>query len=127
MRSWCDPVKFEQYRLNPSDVIRAVQQQNDQIPSGKIGAAPAIRGQEINITLKTASRLQRVDQFENIFLRINEDGSALYLKDVAKVELHNERYAVTSLFNGKPAAGFAVKLSPGANALEASKHIKAEM
>ena len=127
MRIWCDPVRFEQYRLNPSDVVRAIQQQNDQIPSGKIGAAPAVAGQEINITLNTASRLQTVEEFENIFLRITEDGSALYLKDVARVELHNERYIVKALYNGAPAAGFAIKLSPGANALETTEHIKNEM
>ena len=127
MRIWCDPVKFEQYKLNPSDVIRAVQQQNDQIPSGKIGAAPALSGQQINITLNTASRLQTVEQFENIFLRITEDGSSLLLKDVARVELHNERYVVKARFNGLPSAGFAIKLSPGANALETTKHVKAEM
>ncbi|MDL2328665.1 efflux RND transporter permease subunit [Desulfosarcina sp. OttesenSCG-928-A07] len=127
MRVWCDPAKFEQYKLNPSDIALAIQEQNDQVPSGKVGASPAIRGQEINITLKTASRLQTVEEFENIFLRINEDGSTLRLKDVARVELHNERYLVSSRFNGQPSAGFAIKLSPGENALEATKHIKAEM
>ena len=127
MRIWCDPVKFEQYALNPSDVVRAIQEQNDQIPSGKVGASPAVRGQEINITLNTASRLQTVPEFENIFIRINEDGSALYLRDIARVELHNERYAVSSRFNGRPAAGFAIKLAPGENALETTRHIKAEM
>ena len=127
MRIWCDPEKFEQYKLNPSDVVAAIQQQNDQVASGKVGALPSLKGQEISVTVNAAERLQTVEEFENIFLRVNEDGSSLYLGDVARIELHNERYVARSMFNGRSSAGFAIKLASGANALETTSRIKDEM
>ncbi|MDR2605056.1 MAG: efflux RND transporter permease subunit [Desulfovibrio sp.] len=124
MRIWCDPEKMEQFRLNPSDVTAAITEQNQQVTGGQIGAAPAVAGQEINITVNASSRLETASQFENIFIRTLEDGSALYLKDVARVELNNERFQAFGRYNGYPSAGLAVKLASGANALETTDNIK---
>ncbi|MDR1946776.1 MAG: efflux RND transporter permease subunit [Desulfovibrio sp.] len=124
MRIWCNPEKMEQFRLNPSDISTAITEQNDQVPGGQIGAAPAVAGQEINVTVNAASRLEAASQFENIFLRTLEDGSALYLKDVARVELNNERFQAFGRYNGYPSAGLAVKLASDANALTTAESIK---
>lgn len=127
MRIWCDPIKFEKYKLNPSDVIMAVKAQNAQVPGGQIGAAPAVMGQEINVTVNASSRLETVEQFENIFLRNNPDGSALLLKDVARVELNGERFMANSHYNGMPSAALALKLASGANALNTADSIKEKL
>ena len=124
MRIWCDPAKFEKYKLNPSDVIAAIKAQNAQIPGGQVGAAPAIKGQEINITVNAASRMETVEQFENIFLRANPDGSALFLKDVATIELNGESFMASSRYNGMASSGLAIKLASGANALDTAAGIK---
>ncbi|MDR2800776.1 MAG: efflux RND transporter permease subunit, partial [Desulfovibrio sp.] len=124
MRIWCDPEKMERFKLNPSDVIAAVSEQNEQVTGGQVGAAPALPGQELNITVNASSRLESVSQFENIFIRTLEDGSILYLKDVARIELNNERFQAFGRFNGYPSAGLAIKLASGANALETTDLIK---
>lgn len=127
MRIWLDPLKMEQYKLNPSDIITIIRQQNAQVAGGQIGAAPALPGQEINITVIAAERLATVEQFENIFLRSKSDGSSLFLKDVARIELDNERFTSEAYFNGKPSSGLAIKLASGANALNTSALIKKEL
>ncbi|MDR0826932.1 MAG: efflux RND transporter permease subunit, partial [Desulfovibrio sp.] len=127
MRIWCDPEKMERFKLNPSDVIAAVAEQNMQVTGGQVGAAPAMQGQELNLTVNASSRLEAVSQFEYIFIRTLEDGSALYLKDVARVELNNERFQATGRFNGNPSASLAIKLAAGANALDTTDLIKAQI
>ncbi len=127
MRIWCDPAKFEKYKLNPSDVIAAIKGQNAQVPGGQVGAAPALLGQEINVTVNAASRLESVEQFENIYLRTNPDGSVLLLKDVAKVELNGESFMAFSHYNGMPSSGLAIKLASGANALDTAEGIKTKL
>ena len=127
MRIWCDPEKFEQYKLNPSDIVNAIKEQNDQVTGGQVGASPALSGQEINITVNAATRLETVSQFENIFIRTNEDGSALYLKDVARIELNNERFSAIAKYNGMTSSGVAIKLAAGANALNTVESIKSEL
>ena len=127
MRIWLDPERMRQYKLNPSDVIAAISDQNEQVTGGQVGAGPAVPGQQINLTVNASSRLQTVPEFENIFLRINEDGSALYLRDVARVELNDDLYLATSRFNGKPSAGLDIKLASGANALETAQAIKEKL
>lgn len=127
MRIWLDPIKMDQYRLNPSDVLRSIREQNTQVTGGQIGAAPTVSGQQINITVIAAERFEKVDQFEKIFIRTNPDGSSLFLKDIAKVELNNELFNQESFYNGKPCAVLAIKLASGANALNTSSLIKKEM
>ncbi|MDL2279223.1 efflux RND transporter permease subunit [Desulfovibrio sp. OttesenSCG-928-G11] len=127
MRIWADPDKFEQYKLNPSDVSRAIQAQNAQVAGGKLGGMPAVPGQQISVTVNAASRLESVEQFRNIMLRMNPDGSVVRLKDVARVELGGENLNVLTRYNGKEASGLALKLATGANALQTTENIKAEV
>ncbi len=118
MRIWLDPDKLFTYRLTPADVKAAIQAQNSQISAGQVGGTPSVKGQQMNFTILSQSRLESAAQFENVLLRVNTDGSAVRLKDVARCELGSESYDRLSRFNGKPAAGLAVKLATGANALD---------
>ncbi|MDR2744634.1 MAG: efflux RND transporter permease subunit, partial [Desulfovibrio sp.] len=127
MRIWCDPLKLEKYRLNPSEVISIIREQNNQVAGGQVGASPARPGQEINLTLNASSLLRTVEDFENILLRINPDGSHLRLKDVAGVELNREQFLEQSRSDGKEAAALLFKLASGANALDTAKAIKNEL
>jgi multidrug efflux pump len=127
MRIWCDPFTLEKYRLNPSEVIAAIREQNNQAAGGHVGASPARPGQEINLTLNASSLLKTVEDFENILLRINPDGSYLRLRDVARVELNREQFLEQSRNNGKEAAALLFKLASGANALDTAQAIKNEL
>ncbi|MEO8811541.1 MAG: efflux RND transporter permease subunit [Caulobacteraceae bacterium] len=124
MRVWLDPYKLNNYKLMPSDVRAAILAQNVQISAGEIGGLPAPRGQALNATVTAQSRLQTPEQFRAIILRTQPDGSQVHLSDVARVELGANNYSVTSRFNGRPAAGIAVKLAPGANALSTAEAVK---
>ena len=125
MRIWLDPNKLLQYKLMPSDVINAVNAQNAQVSAGQIGAAPFVEGQQLNLSISVQERLQTPEQFGAIILRTNPDGSLIRVRDVARVELGSESYSVFSRYNGAPAAGIAVKLATGANALETAETTKA--
>jgi len=125
MRIWLDPGKLANYRLTPSDVVSAVRVQNAQVAVGQLGGTPAIDGQQINATITAQDRLQTVDQFRAIVLRSEADGSVLRLGDVARVELGSENYSVISRYNGQPAAGLAISLATGANALATADGVAA--
>ncbi|WNW11623.1 efflux RND transporter permease subunit [Pseudomonas sp. DTU_2021_1001937_2_SI_NGA_ILE_001] len=125
MRIWLDPAKLNQYQLTPGDVKTAVSAQNVQVASGQLGGLPAVAGQQLNATIIGKTRLRTAEQFENILLKVNADGSQVRVKDVAKVGLGAQDYSIDSQFNGKPASGMAIKLAPGANALDTAKAIRA--
>lgn len=127
MRIWCYPDKMLQYKLNPQDVIAAVQEQNAQIAGGQTGAAPAPPGQEVSITINASSCLESVEEFEHIILKVKEDSSVLFLKDVARIELNEEQFMGGTWFNGHMGTGVAFKLASGANVLDTTKAIKAEL
>lgn len=127
MRIWCYPDKMLQYKLNPQDVIAAVQEQNAQIAGGQTGAAPAPPGQEVSITINASSNLESVEEFERIILKVKKDGSVLFLKDVARIELNEEQFMGGTWFNGHMGTGIAFKLASGANVLDTTKAIKAEL
>ena len=127
MRIWCDPDKMRQYKLNPQDVIGAIRSQNAQVAGGQVGAAPALPGQEINIAINASSSLETVEEFEQIQLQVEENGSAVLLKDVARIELNEESSMGTTFFNGHAGTGLAFKLSSGANVLQTTRGIKAEL
>ncbi|MDB5969078.1 MAG: multidrug transporter [Hydrocarboniphaga sp.] len=127
MRIWLDPVKLNNYGLTPTDVSSALQAQNVQIASGEIGGLPAARGQRLNVTIIGPQRLQSADQFGRILLRVTSSGARVLLRDVARVSLGGENYSVASKYNGKPAAGLAIKLAPGANALDTAKAVRATL
>jgi len=127
MRVWLDPDKLNNYKLTTSDVTSAVTAQNTQISAGQLGGAPAVSGQGFSATVTAQSRLQTVEQFEQILLRSAEDGGEVRLKDVARVEIGAQSYETVARFNGQPAAGMGIRLASGANALETADRIRAKL
>lgn len=124
MRIWLDPHKLISYQLAVNDIINALNAQNVDVSAGQIGGLPSIKGQQINATVNVASLLQTVTDFEKIILRVNQNGSQLRLKDVARVELGSQSYDRIIRYKRKPAAGIAVSLAAGANALTAAAAVK---
>ncbi|MEC8009869.1 MAG: efflux RND transporter permease subunit [Pseudomonadota bacterium] len=124
MRVWLDPAKLYSFDMTPLDVQSAIQVQNTDISAGQLGGMPALDGQMINATIQAQSRLQTVEDFENIVLRVNENGSQVRIKDVAKVEIGAASYDRIVRYKRKPASGMAVMLATGANALETAKLVK---
>jgi multidrug efflux pump len=127
MRIWIDPAKLTGYSLSAADVNSAIKAQNAQVSSGAIGDLPNITGQSIAATVMVNGQLTNVAQFGNIVLRANADGSAVRLKDVARIELGAQAYATSARLNGKPAVGIGVQLSPSGNAMAAAKAVRARM
>jgi multidrug efflux pump len=127
MRIWLDPDKLRKYNLQPSDVVSAISSQNVQVSSGQVGGMPAMKGTQLNATISSSSLLQTQAQFENIFLKTESSGAQVFLKDVARVEKGQESYDASGEYNGKPAAGMAIKLASGANALETSDLVTEKM
>ena len=125
MRIWLDPSKLRSYSLTPSDVMAAVKAQNKQISLGEVGSNPIEDGQQLNVKIKAQQQLTSVPAFERILLRVNADGSAVRLRDVARVELGRESYTSAARYNGKPAAGVGIKLASDANALKTSEAVAA--
>ncbi|MFN1129969.1 efflux RND transporter permease subunit [Lelliottia nimipressuralis] len=124
MRIWLDPAKLASYALMPSDVQTSIEAQNVQVSAGKIGALPSSNAQQLTATVRAQSRLQTVDQFKNIIIKSQSNGSVVRIGDVARVEMGSEDYTATAKLNGHPAAGVAVMLSPGANALSTATAVK---
>ncbi|MCE2594527.1 efflux RND transporter permease subunit [Motilimonas cestriensis] len=127
MRIWLDPLRLTQYNLTSQDIMASIREQNAQVSAGQLGGSPSLPGQELNATVSAQSRLQTVEQFEKIIIKADVSGAKVYLADVARVELGAESYAVESYYNGKPAAGLAVKLATGANALDTADAVKEKL
>ena len=127
MRIWLNPHQLNNYGLMPSDVQTAIEAQNSQVTSGEIGSLPSLNDQYLNATVTAQSRLETSTQFESIILRTNNDGSAVYLRDVARIELGAENYQNLTTLNGHPAAGISIQLASGANALETAEKIRVEV
>ncbi|HSZ74112.1 MAG TPA: efflux RND transporter permease subunit [Rhizomicrobium sp.] len=126
MRIWLDPFKLNSYGLTPTDVQNAVLAQNVQVSAGELGAQPTVPGQQLDATVTAQSRLSTPQQFRDIVLKASTSGAIVRLGDVARVELGAQSYAVVSRMNGKPAAGIAIQLAPGANALTTADAVKAK-
>ena len=127
MRIWLDPAKLNNFSLTPVDVNNALQDQNIQVPAGELGGLPAVHGQRLHATIIGPQRLSSADEFGRVLLKVNSDGSQVRLRDVARIGLGAESYAVYTEYNGHPAAGLAVKLATGANALETANAVRATM
>jgi hydrophobe/amphiphile efflux-1 (HAE1) family protein len=127
MRIWLDADKLASFRLTPLDVRDAISAQNVQVSAGQFGAAPAVQGQQLNATITAQTRLQTAEEFEAILLRVNENGSQVRLKDVARVELAGESFEIESWFNGNPTGGMGIRLAIGSNALETAAAAKARL
>ncbi|MFD2112148.1 efflux RND transporter permease subunit [Thiorhodococcus fuscus] len=127
MRIWLDSDSLTALGLTPSDVISAIQSQNVQAAVGRIGAQPMTPDQQFQITLQTQGRLTDVDQFENIVVRANPDGSTVLVKDVGRVELGANQSDSVSRLDGQGTAAMAIYLAPGANAVSVANGIKSAM
>jgi multidrug efflux pump len=127
MRIWLDPLKLASYSLTPDDITSAITAQNAQVSAGQIGAQPAPPGQALNATVTAQSRLQTPEEFRAIIVKGSTAGAIVHLSDVARVELGNENYNFTARVNGKPSAGLAISLAPGANALATAEAVKARV
>ena len=124
MRIWLNPVYLYQYEISPSDVSLAVSERNTNVTVGSLGDQPVVPGQQVTMSLSAQSQLSSVSDFERILLKTEEDGSTVYLVDVARVELAAENFGISSRYNGKPAAGFGINLAAGANAVETAKRVR---
>ena len=127
MRIWLDPAKLVNYKLTTADVRSAIQAQNTQVSAGQLGGTPAVEGQQLNATISALGRLQTKEQFGEILLKTNANGGKVYLRDVARLELGAESYGMVGRYNGKPAAGIAIRLASGANALTTAEGVKAKV
>ncbi|MGA0540817.1 multidrug efflux RND transporter permease subunit [Neotabrizicola sp. VNH66] len=127
LRIWIDPDRMTGLNLTPAEVTAAIRAQNAQVAGGSIGADPNPVSTEITATVLLKGQLKTVEDFQNIILRANADGSSVRLKDVARVELGAQTYAFSSRLNGQPAAAMAVQLSSTGNALATSTAVKDKM
>ncbi|SUG46508.1 efflux pump [Salmonella enterica subsp. arizonae] len=121
MRIWLDPAKLNSFQMTAKDVTDAIASQNAQIAVGQLGGTPSVDKQALNATINAQSLLQTPQQFRDITLRVNQDGSEVQLGDVATVEMGAEKYDHLSRFNGNPASGLGVKLASGANEMATAK------
>ena len=124
MRIWLDPNKLVSYQLTPSDIIAAIRAQNVQVSSGQLGGLPTREGVQLSATVIGKTRLQTPEQFENILLKVNADGSQVRLGDVAEVGLGSENFAIAGEHNGRPSVGMALRLATGANQLETVENVR---
>ncbi|HYN39734.1 MAG TPA: efflux RND transporter permease subunit, partial [Rhodospirillales bacterium] len=117
MRLWLQPEKLQAYNLSPGDVTRAVRAQNVELATGELGQAPAAAGQQLNAVIVTRSRMSTPEEFGNILVRTQADGSAVRVKDVARVELGSQSYDIFARLSGQPTAAIAIRVAPNGNAL----------
>lgn len=121
MRIWLDPAKLTSVQMTAKDVTDAIESQNAQIAVGQLGGTPSVDNQSLNATINAQSLLQTPQQFRDITLRVNPDGSLVTLGDVAKVELGAESYDYLSRYNRNPASGLGVQLASGANEMQTAE------
>jgi multidrug efflux pump len=127
MRIWLDPDKLRSFRMSASEVLTRVRGQNVQFATGSLGSRPAVEGQQVTAQVSAEGRFTSTEEFENVILRTEPNGTSVRLKDVARVEIGQQNYGFDVRLNNQPVAGFGILLQPGANALEVAEAIKARM
>ena len=127
MRIWLDANKLNAYQLTPLDVINQLKTQNNQIAAGQLGGTPSVPGQQLNASIIAQTRLKTAEEFGNITLKVNQDGSMVHLKDVARIAPGGENYNMVTKINGQAATGLGIKLATGANALDTAAAIKSKL
>lgn len=127
MRIWLDPNKLNAFALTPVDVTTALQNQNVQISGGQLGGTPAPASQRLTASITEATLLRTPAEFGSILLKVNPDGSQVRLSDVARIELGAENFNVDNKYNGQSAAGIAVQLAAGSNALATAEAVRARL
>jgi HAE1 family hydrophobic/amphiphilic exporter-1 len=127
MRIWINPVLLNKFSLTFTDVVAALKTYNVEISAGQFGGAPAVPGQRMNASIIVQSMLKTPEEFANIPLRSNPDGSVVRVSDIGRVELGTEAYSVDVFYNGKPSTGIAIRQAAGANALDTADAVRAKM
>jgi multidrug efflux pump len=127
MRIWLKPERLHAFSLTPGDVSKAIRAQNAQLATGEMGQLPSVDGQQLNAIIVTKGRLNTKEEFGNVIVRSNADGSSVRVKDVARVELGAESYEVAARLDGQPAASIAIRLAPGSNALDTAQAVKTQI
>ncbi|HMN91678.1 MAG TPA: efflux RND transporter permease subunit [Hydrogenophaga sp.] len=124
MRIWFDPARLQGFQLSVADVTAAIRAQNAQVSAGEIGALPNVAGQSIAATVVVNGQLGSVEQFGNIVLRANPDGSTVRLRDVARIDLGAQAYATSARLNGQPSTAIGIQLAPSGNALATAEAVR---
>ncbi|MDH6631022.1 UNVERIFIED_ORG: multidrug efflux pump [Lelliottia amnigena] len=127
MRIWLDSNALNKYQLTPLDVINQLKTQNNQIAAGQLGGTPSVPGQQLNASIIAQTRLKTPEEFGKVTLKVNQDGSMVHLKNVARIELGGENYNMVTKINGQAATGLGIKLATGANALDTAAAIKSKL
>jgi hydrophobe/amphiphile efflux-1 (HAE1) family protein len=127
MRIWLDPARLNGFGLTPLDVLAAVQGQNVQVSGGQLGGTPAVAGQQLTATINESTLLRTPEQFGAIVLKALPDGSQVRVRDVARIALGAESFAIDNRYNGQPASGIGIQLATGANALATAKAVRARI
>ncbi len=127
MRIWLNPDRLTDYRLTIEDVLAALKTYNVEVSAGQFGGAPAVAGQRLNASIIVQSMLKTPEEFAEIPIRVNPDGSIVRVKDVGRTELGTDAYDIESFHNGRPSAGMAIRQAAGANALDTADAVKAKM
>ena len=124
MRIWLDPSKLNSFQLTPGDVAAAIREQNVQVSSGQLGGLPTRSGVQLNATIIGKTRMTTVREFEDVLVKVNDDGSQVRVKDVAKVALGADNFSISIRHNGHESSGLALRLAPGGNLLDTSKAVR---
>ena len=127
MRLWLQPERLNAFGLTPADVAKAVRAQNTQLAAGELGQVPAAAGQQLNAVIVTRSRLATPQEFGEVIVRSSPNGATVRVKDVARVELGAQDYSIQARIDGQPTAAIAVRMAPGANALDTANAVKSKM
>ena len=124
MRIWLDPHKLNSFQLTPLDVRTAIQAQNNQVAVGDLGGTPSVAGQQVSASMMAQTKMSSTKEFAQILLKVQNDGSQIRLKDVARVEIGGESYDSIASYNGQPTGAMAITLATGANALDTAKAVR---
>jgi len=127
MRLWLKPDRLQAFGLTPADVAKAVRAQNVQLAAGELGQIPAASGQQMNAVIVTRSRLATPAEFGEVIVRSDARGATVRVKDIARVELGAQDYSIAARIDGQPTAAIAIRMAPGANALDTAKAVNARM
>ncbi|MGA4445984.1 efflux RND transporter permease subunit [Ectopseudomonas chengduensis] len=127
LRVWLDPNKVASRGLTATDVVTAIREQNRQVAAGALGAPPSDAGNSFQLSINAQGRLVSEEEFENIIIRVGDNGEITRLRDIARVELGSNQYAVRSLLNNQPTVAIPVFQRPGSNAIEISDSVRGRM
>ena len=127
LRVWLDPNKVASRNLTATDVVNAIREQNRQVAAGALGAPPADAGNSFQLSINAQGRLVTEEEFENIIIRVGDNGEITRLRDIARIELGSNQYALRSLLNNKPAVAIPVFQRPGSNAIALSDSVRERM